>query len=124
MSLRQTSSRLTLLAKSRWPSSNAKGVRTTRDIGSVSLAFEDHATHINGAQNERELLDVLRTLLVDTGVEVVAEARIGDHRADFVIWSDVLGTNVGNPLIIEVKATLRTIDAVRQALAQLAHSIN
>jgi predicted RecB family endonuclease len=67
---------------------------------------------------------VLRTLLVDAGVEVVADAHIGDHRADFAIWSDVLGTYVGNPLIVEVKATLRTIDAVRQAVAQLTHYIN
>ena len=86
--------------------------------------LDDYATHIKGAQNERELLDVLRTLLVDAGVEVVADARIGDHRAEFAIWSDVLGTYVGNPLIVEVKATLRTIDAVRQALAQLTHDIN
>ncbi len=31
---------LTLLVKSRWLISNAKGVRVTRDMGSVSLAFE------------------------------------------------------------------------------------
>jgi hypothetical protein len=38
--LAQSSPRLTLLVKSRWPTSNAKGVRVTRDMGSVSLAFE------------------------------------------------------------------------------------
>jgi hypothetical protein len=32
--------RPTLLGKSRWPISNAKGVRVTRDMGSVSLTFE------------------------------------------------------------------------------------
>jgi len=31
---------VTLLVKSRWPISNAKDVRVTRDMGSVSLAFE------------------------------------------------------------------------------------
>jgi hypothetical protein len=85
--------------------------------------LEDCATRIKGAQNERELLDVLRTLLVDAGVEVIADARIGDDRADFAIWSDVLGTYVGNPLIVEVKRTLRTM-AVHQALAQLTHDVN
>jgi Holliday junction resolvase len=85
--------------------------------------LDDYATRIKGAQNERELLDVLRTLLVDAGVEVVADARIGDHRADFAIWSDVLGTYGGNPLIVEVKRTLRTMD-VHQALAQLTHDVN
>jgi len=84
---------------------------------------DDYTTRIKGAQNERELLDVLRTLLVDAGVEVVADARIGDHRADFAIWSDLLGTYVGNPLIVEVKRTLRTLD-VHQALAQLTHDVN
>jgi hypothetical protein len=86
--------------------------------------LDEYATHIKGAQNERVPLNVLRTLLVDAGVEVVAGARIGDHRADFAIWSDVLGTYVGNPLIGEVRGTLRTIDAVRQALAQLTHYIH
>jgi Holliday junction resolvase len=86
--------------------------------------LEEYAARIKGAQNEHELLDVLRTLLVDAGVEVVADARIGDHRADFAIWSDVLGTYVGNPLIVEVKHTLRTVGAVHQALAQLTHYIS
>jgi hypothetical protein len=31
---------MTLLVKSRWPISNVKGVRVTRDMGSVSLTFE------------------------------------------------------------------------------------
>ena len=31
---------LTLLVMSRWPISNVKGVPVTRDMGSVSLAFE------------------------------------------------------------------------------------
>ena len=30
----------TLLGKSRWPIANAKGVRATRDVNSVSLTFE------------------------------------------------------------------------------------
>jgi hypothetical protein len=85
--------------------------------------LEEYATRIKGAQNERELLDVLRTLLVDAGVEVIADARIGNYRADFAIWSDILGTYVGNPLIVEVKRTLRPMD-VQQALAQLTHDVN
>ena len=36
----QSASRQTLLGKSQWLISNAKGVRVTRDMGSVSLAFE------------------------------------------------------------------------------------
>jgi hypothetical protein len=39
-SLLQTASQQTLLVKSRWPISNAKSVRVTRDINSVSLIFE------------------------------------------------------------------------------------
>jgi hypothetical protein len=40
MQLPQPSSQQTLLVKSWWLISNAKGVRVTRDMGSVSLAFE------------------------------------------------------------------------------------
>jgi hypothetical protein len=39
-STRHTWPRPTLLVKSRWPISNTKGVRVTRDMGSVSLTFE------------------------------------------------------------------------------------
>jgi hypothetical protein len=35
-----------------------------------------------------------------------------------------LGTYVGNPLIVEVKRALHTVDAVHQALAQLTHYIS
>lgn len=58
-------------------------------------------------------------LLLESGVNVVTEARFENRIADFAIWSDELGTYVGNPLIIEVKRQIRGFTGLAQAFAQL-----
>lgn len=81
--------------------------------------LEAYKKKLATATKEFDLITVLRELLLESGVDVVTEARFGNRVADFAIWSDELGTYVGNPLIIEVKRQLRGLAGLAQALAQL-----
>jgi hypothetical protein len=94
------------------------------EIPTLTGNIDEYVQRAKSAQNEHELLHVLQALFMDSGVEIVAGARFGERRADFAIWSDLLGTYVGNPLIIEVKRNLRTSNDVAGAVAQLMSLIN
>jgi hypothetical protein len=61
---------------------------------------------------ERLVADVLRS----SGADVVATSPVHDVGADFAVWSDVLEPFVGNPLLVEVKARLRSKADVNRAV--------
>jgi hypothetical protein len=54
------------------------------------------------------------------GVDVISEATIRNRRVDLALWSDALQPIMGNPLLVEVKASLHDGDAARQAAQQLS----
>jgi hypothetical protein len=64
---------------------------------------------------ERLVADALRS----SGADVVATSPAHDLGADFAVWSDVLEPFVGNPLLVEVKARLRSKADVNRAVRQL-----
>lgn len=65
---------------------------------------------------ERLVAEVLRA----SGADVVAASPDHEIGADFAVWSDVLESLVGNPLLVEVKAKLRTHADVNRAARQLS----
>jgi hypothetical protein len=67
---------------------------------------------------------VVAEALRDSGTDVVATAPGHDVGVDFAVWSDVLEPFVGNPLLIEVKARLKSKRAAAQAFKQLATYMN
>lgn len=75
------------------------------------------------AETEQGRTAVLKQLLLDSGFEVVANARCGSKEADLAVWSDELGAYVGNPLIIEVKRAVEGTAGLARASAQLARYI-
>lgn len=81
--------------------------------------IEEYKRRLAVANREHELISSLLELLLESGVNVVTEARFENRIADFAIWSDELGTYVGNPLIIEVKRQIRGFTGLAQAFAQL-----
>lgn len=68
---------------------------------------------------EKLVADALRS----SGADVVVTSPDGDTRIDLAVWSDVLESFVGNPLLIEVKARLRGKADAARALRQLASYI-
>ncbi|CAG9183879.1 toll/interleukin-1 receptor domain-containing protein [Cupriavidus pinatubonensis] len=64
--------------------------------------------------NWKGVEDVVFEALNSTGADVVVTSPTRDKGADFAVWSDVLESLVGNPLLIEVKSRIvRREDAAR-----------
>jgi hypothetical protein len=68
--------------------------------------------------SEREAIEVLKDALEESGV-IAAEGLGDDNRFDLGVWSDDLDAIAANPLLIEVKKTLRA-GSVEQVLNLLA----
>jgi hypothetical protein len=55
--------------------------------------------------------------------EVVVETSQPDQRIDIGVWSDTLGGSVGNPLLVEIKATLPVGARLTRLIADLAEHV-
>lgn len=81
--------------------------RTLRNLGALAMP----------ADIERIVADVLRS----SGIQVITEAKDSITGPDFAIWSPELSTILGNPILIEVKKSLRRradIMAVKKQVTQ------
>ena len=58
-------------------------------------------------------------MLKESGVSIVRQSERQDYGADFAIWSDDLGTILGNPILINIKKSIRSHDQVKQITNQL-----
>ncbi len=76
---------------------------------------------------EDEIVQLVMLALQNSGYSTIANnPLLGDsksaRRADLIVWSDEFGPWIGNPLIIEIKRTLKGhnyLDAVEQVLGYL-----
>ena len=62
-------------------------------------------------------------LLKESGISVIQQSGKPDTGADFAIWSDELGAILGNPILIEIKRTIRDRAQARQVTNQLTRYI-
>ena len=82
-------------------------------------------SNINSASSERELSNLVETILLDSNITFNREKRINAHtrlRADFIIWSQELEHILGNPIILEIKNRRFHKDDVQQIETYIALS--
>jgi hypothetical protein len=72
------------------------------------------------ASDRRAVQNVVEDVLRSSGVDVVVTSPSSDTGADFAIWSDVLEPFVGNPLLVEIKGSIRGKNEAKRALRQLS----
>ena len=68
----------------------------------------------------RSIEQIVSDALRSSGADVVVTSPDRDIGADFAVWSDVLESFVGNPLLVEVKARIRGKTEATRAVRQLA----
>jgi lambda repressor-like predicted transcriptional regulator len=68
----------------------------------------------------RSVEQVVAEALRNSGADVVVTSPSRDIGADLAVWSDVLEPFVGNPLLVEIKARIRTKNEATQAVRELA----
>jgi hypothetical protein len=63
---------------------------------------------------------VVEAALYKSGIDAMIASAGDEAGADFAVWSDVLESFVGNPLIVEVKGVIRGSTHAHQTLEQLS----
>lgn len=58
-------------------------------------------------------------LLKESGISVIQQSKMPDVGADIAIWSDDLGAILGNPILIEIKRSIRNRSQALQVTNQL-----
>jgi hypothetical protein len=91
-------------------------------LGPSYEAFLSQARVAVDSRNGEGLERIVAEALRKSGIDAVAERRDSDRGVDLAIWSDELQPLMGNPLLVEVKARLRTPNEARAALKQLSIS--
>jgi len=69
---------------------------------------------------EKIVVDAIRK----SGVNIVSEFSFGKYRPDIAIWSDELTYIGANPLIVEVKLTIKSVSDVDRVAVQLNHILH
>jgi Holliday junction resolvase len=101
------------------PVKSRKSPKEGRPLGTKADDFiaqlKRSESTIRGAELERMVADVLRA----AGVTAVTQSPSPSKGADIAVWSDDLQPIAGNPLLIEVKTTIRTKKQLAEAVSQL-----
>lgn len=66
-----------------------------------------------------ELENFVSDLLKESGISVIQQSKMPDVGADIAIWSDDLGAILGNPILIEIKRSIRDRSQALQVTNQL-----
>jgi len=75
------------------------------------------------SQDWSDIHQIITIALKSSGVDVVVSSPYHNKGADFAVWSDVLESFVGNPLIVEVKIRIRDKFGAMDAMGQTASYI-
>jgi Holliday junction resolvase-like predicted endonuclease len=88
-------------------------------LGDEADKYIERITREGARLRGRELEDLVADILRAAGVEALTQSLQLDHGADIVVWSDALQPLAGNPLLVEVKSTIRGKSQLLQAAKQV-----
>lgn len=61
-----------------------------------------------------KLESFIAEMLEESGISIIKQSERPDYGADLAIWSDELGSILGNPILIEIKKSLKSHKQVKQ----------
>ena len=88
-------------------------------LGNKSDDFLDRLKSLETKPRGIELARMVYDILEESGISVIAQSTRGQKGTDFAIWSDELGTILGNPILVEVKQSLKNEIAARRTSNQI-----
>jgi hypothetical protein len=112
-----------LLAAPELTSSQGVPHKETRPLGTTAVSYLQGSFDLMTPVRSAELEQLVANALRETGVDVVVTAQNRDYGVDLALWSDALQQSVGNPLLVEIKAHLRSQSAAADAAQQLAKHV-
>ncbi|MBI5634957.1 MAG: hypothetical protein HZA15_15930 [Nitrospirae bacterium] len=96
-----------------------KATREGRPLGADADKFLDRINREGPSMRGRELENLVAEVLRTSGVDTMMQSPKPNQGADIAVWSDALQPVTGNPLLIEVKSSIRTKQQLLGALNQV-----
>jgi hypothetical protein len=97
-------------------------------IGNASDAYLSRLLQLEDSHDWASVEELIADAIRSSGANIVTSSRNKESGADLAVWTDLLDSLVGNPLLIEIKRSLRTgvaaQEAIRQVGADLASANN
>jgi hypothetical protein len=78
-------------------------------------------TKSSGYLGHREVEELVAQALRAGGAEVVVESGTPDHGADLAVWSDLWSPTIANPLLVEIKTSVRGRAQAERVASQVQH---
>jgi hypothetical protein len=78
---------------------------------------------IGGFEGHRLLEDLVAKVLRAGGADAVIESESPDYGADLAVWSDQWSPTIANPLLVEIKMTVRGRAQAEKVVAQLSSHV-
>jgi predicted nucleotide-binding protein len=92
---------------------NNKSISNKNDdliISNKIYELEKELTNLIYKETDYSLEKFVADLLKVSGISIIQQSEKPSSGADFAIWSDELGAVLGNPILIEIKRTLKNRD--------------
>jgi hypothetical protein len=91
----------------------------SKPVGNKIYELKNRLNNLDPRIAGYELESFVADLLKESGISVIQQSNKPDIGADFAIWSDDLGAILGNPILIEIKRTIRSRSQALQVTNQL-----
>jgi CAP12/Pycsar effector protein, TIR domain/Restriction endonuclease len=88
------------------------------------MKLRDRLKSLNHRIADHELENFVGDILKESGISIMKQSNKPHFGADFAIWSDDLSAILGNPILIEVKKSIRSASQVRTVANQLLNYMN
>ncbi|HWO39290.1 MAG TPA: hypothetical protein VNO32_61745 [Candidatus Acidoferrum sp.] len=89
------------------PTRESKRIFHTSGLGPVADSLIVRLDRALRSGSGQELESIISEAIRNSGTDVVVESPNRERGVDLAVWSDVLETFVGNPLLIETKLTIQ-----------------
>jgi Restriction endonuclease len=98
-------------------------VPAKRVLGAAADRYLQGSFQLGANVSASELELLVAGALREGGVTVLSTAYGADRGVDLAIWSDALQPYVGNPLLVEIKSSLRDPRIANEAARQLSKQV-
>lgn len=96
-----------------------KPSQISKPIGYGILELRNRLKSLDSRIAGYELENFVGEILKESGISIIKQSNRPDFGADFAIWSDDLSTILGNPILIEIKKSIKNASQVKKVTNQL-----
>ena len=101
-----------------------KPPRVSKPVGFGVIELRNRLKSLDSRIAGYELENFVSDILKESGISIIKQSNRPDFGADFAIWSDDLSSILGNPILIEIKRSIKSASQVKKVTDQLLRYMN